>query len=97
MDIVVFGRSPVPVLTRSSYALNTVYYERKSEIRITASPLVDVVPDYSVMVMERSSTPGTTYDITIHRPDSPEYPAWVAACNQTMPGGGKRPRKYGWF
>ena len=97
VDIVVFGRASGPVLILKSYALNTVYYERKSEIRITASPLVPVVPDYSVMVIEPSVTSGITYDITIHRPDSPAYPAWVAACNETMPGGGKKPRRYGWF
>lgn len=97
VNITVFGRAPSPVLTRDSYALNTVYYEKKSEIRITASPLVAVVPEYSVMVIERSATPGITYEITIHTPESPEYQAWVKACNQTMPGGGKKPRKYGWF
>ena len=97
VNIAVFGASTTPVLTLDSYALNTVYYERKSEIRITASPLVGVVPDYSVMIMERSDTPGITYDITIHRPDSPGYAEWVAACNQTMPSGGQTPRKYGWF
>ena len=97
VDIAVFGQPPAPLLTLSSYALNTVYYETRSEIRITAAPLVGVVPDYSVMVMERSATPRTTYDITIHTPDSPGYPAWVVACNQTMPGGGKTPRKFGWF
>ena len=97
VNIAVFGSAPTPLLTLNSYALNTVYYETKSEIRITASPLVNVVPDYSVMIMERSATPGTTYEITIHTPDSPEYPGWVAACNQTMPSGGKTPRKYGWF
>ena len=97
VDISVFGQGQAPLLTESSYALNTVYYERKSEIRITASPLVGVVPDYSVMIMELSATPNTTYDITIFTPDSPDYAAWVAACNQTMPGGGRRPRKFGWF
>ena len=97
VNISVFGRAADPVFTCNSYALNTVFYERKSEIRITASPLVNVVPEYSVMIMEPSTTRGITYEITIHTPDSPEYGAWVAACNQAMPGGGKRPRKYGWF
>ena len=97
VDIVVFGRDAKPLLQLSSYALNTVYYENKSEIRITASPLVAVVPEYSVMLIERSDTPQTTYQITIHTPDSSQYPGWVAACNQTMPGGGKEPRRFGWF
>ena len=97
VNVAVFGTAPVPVLTLNAYPLNTVYYAAKSEIRITASPLLNVVPEYSVMIMERSKTPGTTYEITIHTPNSPEYSGWVAACNQTMPSGGKKPRKYGWF
>jgi hypothetical protein len=97
VNITVFGAAAEPVLILSGYPLNTVYYEKKSEIRITASRLVDFVPEYSVMIMEQSSAPGVSYEITIHRPDSPDYEAWVAACNQTMPGGGKQPRKYGWF
>lgn len=97
VNITVYGAAASPVLTLAGYALNTVYYEKKSEIRITASPLVNVVPEYSVMIMERSDAPGIDYEITIHRPDSPDYPAWVAVCNQTMPSGGKKPRKYGWF
>lgn len=97
VNIAVFGHAPEPILTLNSYRLNTVYYEKKSEIRITASPLVKVVPEYSVMVIERSDTPGITYEITIYTPDSPEYSGWEEACNQTMPGGGKKPRKFGWF
>lgn len=97
VNITVIGSGAAPVLTLHSYEMNTVYYEKKSEIRVTASPLVGVVPDYSVMIMERSNTPGITYEITIHRPDSLGYAGWVAACNQTMPSGGKTPRRYGWF
>lgn len=97
VDIVVIGRDPTPLLQLSSYPLTTVYYATKSEIRITALPLVAVVPEYSVMLMERSDSPQTTYQITIHTPDSPEYPGWVAACNQKMPGGGREPRRFGWF
>ena len=97
VNIAVFGGAPAPVLTLDSYGLNTVYYEPRSEIRITASPLVGLVPDYSVMIMEPSTTSGTAYEITVHTPDSPEYAGWVAACNQTMPSGGSIPRKFGWF
>lgn len=97
VDLVVFGANRESVLKLSGYPLNTVYYERRSEIRITASPLVDVVPEYSIMIMEPSNRRGVTYLITIHRPDSPDYPSWESACNQTLPGGGHHPRKYGWF
>ncbi len=97
VDIEVYGSAQKPILTLSKYSLNTVFYQKNKEIRITASPLVGVVPDYSVMVMEQSSDPSVDYDITIYRPDSPDYSAWVSACNQTMPSGGRLPRKYGWF
>ncbi|WP_080726128.1 phospholipase D family protein [Sinorhizobium meliloti] len=97
VNIAVFGAASTPILTLNAYPLNTVYYEKKSEIRITASPLVGVVPDYSVMVMAKSSTPGIDYEITIHTPTSPDYAAWVATCNQQMPGGGSLPRKFGWL
>jgi hypothetical protein len=97
VNIVVYGAPTTPLLTLSMYHLNTVYYEAKSEIRITAAPLVAVVPEYSVMIMQTSNTPGIDYDITIHTPASPDYNAWVTACNQTMPSGGSTPRRYGWF
>lgn len=97
VDIVVFGANRAIVLRKSRFRLNTVYYQRRSEIRITASPLVDVVPEYSIMIMEPSNKRDVTYQITIHRPDSPDYPNWESACNQTLPGGGLHPRKYGWF
>jgi len=97
VNITVYGAKQDPLLTLSNYNLNTVYYERNSEIRITASPLVGVVPEYSVMIMSQSTQTGVDYEIIIHTPDSPEYEQWVNACNQTMPSGGKAPRKYGWF
>lgn len=97
VNISVFGKGGAVVLTREDYALNTVYYEKKSEIRITATPLVNHVPPYSIMVMRKSDVADIDYDIEIHRPDSPDYGAWVATCNQSMPGGGQAPRKFGWF
>jgi len=95
--VTVYGAGLAPQLILPNYALNTVYYTRKSEIRITAAPLVEIVPDYSIMIMKNSETPGIDYDIAIHRPDSPDFAPWLAACNQTMPGGGQQPRKFGWF
>jgi hypothetical protein len=97
VNITVYGAATTPLITLSSYKLNTVYYENKSEIRITASPLVNLVPEYSVMIIERGETPEIDYEITIHTPESPDYAAWVAVCDQTMPSGGKTPRKFGWF
>ena len=97
VDIDVFAAGNIPVLSLKDYELNTVYYATNSEIRVTASPLVGIVPDYSVMVMEPNPRPGIDYQITIYTPASSAYVAWEAACNQQMPGGGKQPRKFGWF
>lgn len=96
-NIVVYGEGNVVVLTLSKYALNTVFYEAKSEIRVTASPLVPHVPEYSVMVMSPSDEAGVDYEMQIYRPDSPDYEMWESVCDQLMPSGGKQPRKFGWF
>ena len=97
VNIAVYGAEPQPTLVQNRYALNTVYYERNHEIRITAAPLVQEVPDYSIMILERSETEGVDYEITIHRPDSPDHENWLDRCDQRMPGGGKTPRRFGWF
>lgn len=97
VNIDVYGKDLESVLALRLYALNTVYYAPKSEIRITASPLVELVPEYSIMIIELSATSGVDYEIAIHRPDSPQYGTWLVACNQTMPGGGRTARRYGWF
>ncbi len=96
-NIAVYGAELSPALTLNHYPLNTVYYEKKREIRITAAPLVPIVPDYSIMIMERLNVAGVDYEITIHRPDSPDHEVWLARCNQRMPGGGRMPRRFGWF
>lgn len=97
VDISVVGSDGKTILEIGGYSLNTVYYESKEEIRVTASPLVGVVPEYSVMVMAESERDGIRYDLLIHTPDSPEYESWLAVCDQSMPGGGKPPRRFGWF
>lgn len=98
VDVEVYGASPDPIIALNKYRLNTVYYEKNSEIRVTASPLVGTVPDYSILIMELSETDGVKYNMTIHRPDSPEYDDWLATCDQQMPSGGKPiARKFGWF
>jgi HKD family nuclease len=96
VNIQVYGAGGTLLLKDDAFALNTVFYEPKKEIRITASKLVGVVPEYSVMVITPGDTTGIDYELTIHTPDSPEYHSWVSACNQAMPGGGKTPRKFGW-
>ena len=78
VDITVIGKDGREVLLLPSYPLNTVYYEKKSEIRITASPLVSVVPEYSIMIMEQSDDQEKDYDIVIHTPSSPDFEQWLA-------------------
>jgi hypothetical protein len=97
VDIVVYGAAQAPQMTLSGYSLNTVYYKKKSEIRVTASPLVGVLTDNSIMIIRRSEAVDRDYDIVIHLPESPNYKPWLDACDQTMPGGGKQPRRFGWF
>lgn len=97
VDIVVYGKDLKPIMTLAGYPLNTVYYEAKSEIRVTASPLVPIMPDNSIMIMRRSDAIDRDYEIAVHIPASPEYEFWLKACDQKMPGGGKEPRRFGWF
>ncbi len=99
VDLTVFGEESAPVLTRTGFAVNTVYYESKKEIRITVSPLLQVMGRNAlmVMVMRASDLPGRDYELVIHRPDSPEYQNWLDLCDQLMPGGGKVPRRFGWL
>lgn len=97
VNIQVYGAGGALLLKEDAYSLNTVFYEPKKEIRVTASPLRQVVPEYSVLTMTPGETAGIDYEITIYTPDSPDYASWVGMCNQQMPGGGKAPRKFGWF
>lgn len=96
-NIVVFGKDNRVLYSVLKYPLNTVFYTAKSEIRVTASPLVAHVPEYSVLIMTLSEEPEVDYEMSIFTPDSPDYQKWLAVCNQQMPGGGKEPRRFGWF
>ena len=49
------------------------------------------------MVMMPGNSAEIDYEICIYRPDSPQYTSWLSACNQSMPSGGKKARKFGWF
>lgn len=96
-NVAVYGAARSLALTLNYYRLNTVYYEKKREIRITAAPLVSIVPDYSIMILERSDVEGVDYEINVHRPDSPDHRIWLARCDQRMPGGGRAARRFGWL
>lgn len=96
-NIVVFGKDNETLYSTTKYLLNMVFYQKNSEIRVTASPLVPHVPEYSVIVITPSEDAEIDYEMKIFTPASPSYAKWVAVCNQKMPGGGKRPRWFGWF
>lgn len=87
---------------RSQFSLNTVLYERKSEIRITVTPsLARAMPAYSVMVMWGGSSPlpaALDYVIDVFVPSSPGQKKWESVLNVTLPSGGTaRPRRMGWI
>lgn len=97
-SIAVFGQNNELLYSNPAYPLNTVFYTRNKEIRVTASPLVGPVPEYSVLVMTLSHVIGIDYDLQVFRPDSPDYKKWLDVCNQQMPSGGKPvARRFGWF
>lgn len=82
------------------FNLNTVYYEPKSEIRITVpQDIVHNTPPLSVMIMRDISATGThDYELEIWVPGSQQYTAFLGVCNQTMPSGGAaNPRRFGWI
>jgi hypothetical protein len=98
VDIEVYGQSGAIKLQLAEYPLNTVYYEKKGEIRITAKPIIDVTPELSIMIMYRTPQDADRdYIIEIHRPDSPAYADWLDRCDQVMPSGGSIPRYFGWL
>jgi HKD family nuclease len=98
VNIQVYGAGGALIFKDEAYNLNTVFYEPKAEIRVTASKLVPIVPEFSIMVMTPGEIAGIDYELTIYTPDNPDYPQWESVCNQEMPSGGApRARKFGWF
>lgn len=83
----------------AGYNLNTVFYEPKSEIRITISPeILTHVPEYSILVMTNSDEETYDYDMTIFAPGSDQYNEYLAVCDQQLPSGGKKKaRRMGWL
>src|SRR5208283_5236668 len=87
VKISVFGRGKQATVTKEKYGLNMVYYERKSEIRITLSPdLVREIAPFSVMVM-RLSDGAHDYELEIFNPESAFHERFLAICNKIMPSG----------
>ena len=84
---------------KEHYSLNTVYYETKSEIRITVSPeLRDAIPPYSILRMAIAPPNGRDYTCDVFPPESPQFREYIPLCNQAMPSGGAaEPRRFGWL
>jgi len=100
VDLKVYDSSGKIAIQHNPFNLNTVYYEKKSEIRITVPPdVVKAVPEGSVMVMRQAGEhQNLDYDIDIYVKKSSQYDEYLSVCNQTMPSGGKaEPRRFGWL
>jgi hypothetical protein len=88
------------LISLDNHPLNTVYYERKGEIRITIPPEVArQIPARSILSMLRpSGNAEIDYQCDVFPPQSPQYAALHAACTEAMPAGGSgAPRKFGWL
>jgi hypothetical protein len=83
----------------TGYNLNTVYYTKKGEIRITfPSRFLPMISDYLMMVITQSSSSSVDYEIDIYEPGSTQYSHLLSICNQTLNSGGKPiARKMGWI
>ena len=83
----------------SNYGLNTVYYKKNAEIRITVSPeLRDAIPPYSILKMTSVMSTGRDYLCDVFPPESPQFNEYIRLCNQAMPSGGAAsPRRFGWL
>jgi hypothetical protein len=100
VDLKLYDATGLLRIQHDPFNLNTVYYEPKSEIRITVpQDIVRNTPPFSVMVMrDISATVTHDYEIEIWVPGSQQYATYLGICNQTMPSGGKAsPRKFGWI
>lgn len=97
-NIRVFSDNDAVVMELLAYNLNMVYYTRKDEVRITALPLVQCVPPYSVMLMSISQELRIDYELNIYTPSSLSYNKVNALCTHKMPSGGnQKSRCFGWF
>lgn len=102
VNIRVFDQSGalVTALGKSNFNLNMVYYNAKSEIRITVPPtLAHNIEPFSILVMSRIGDEGPQdYDMDIYLPGSNRFSDYLAVCNQTLPSGGAMTaRKMGWL
>ena len=86
------------------YKLNTIFYTKKSEIRITITPHIlkaleyEGDENYPILVISESSDSSYDYDMAFYAHGSSNYSTLIGMCNQELPSGGKPvSRKMGWF
>ena len=97
-DWTVYDSSGAPLLKVLGFPLNTVYYDKKSELRVTISPqLLATIAADSILQMTRVEDGMTDYSCDVFPPGSPQFASLMQACNQEMPSGGKAvARRFGW-
>lgn len=81
------------------YLLYMVFYELKSEIRITITkPFIRDIPEFSILYMYKVNTEDSyVYKLDIYFPKSEMYNKFLSSCNQKLPSGGKTARRMGWL
>jgi hypothetical protein len=99
VDIRVFDNRGAVAVTLADFGLNTVYYTRKHDVRITVpTAVIAATPAMSILVMRKSLVAGLDFEMELHPPSSPEYASLLAICNQVMSsGGGAQGRRFGWL
>jgi hypothetical protein len=99
VDITVYDATGTQIVFEGAYSLNTIYYTKKHEVRVTVSSGVRrAVQDMAVLVMQANPMPGVDYDMVILNPGSSAYASYLAQCNQTLPSGGHGVgRRMGWI
>lgn len=105
VNIRVYDEKGALVNAEQKYGLNTIYYTKKAEVRITVrkdilSALNSTIQrgDFPILVMKLSSEDGCDYDLDFYASGSNDYSKYLAICNQTLPSGGNPiSRKMGWF
>lgn len=105
VNIYVHDNTGTLVNTESNYALNTIYYDKRSEIRITITPSIlsdlkfdTTTNDYPILVITNSTIINCDYELNFYAFGSSIYNDYLSMCNQSLPSGGKAiPRKMGWF
>jgi hypothetical protein len=87
-------------VVRQPHSLNVVYYERKSEIRITIPPEpLARIPQLSLLVMTRNPSAAYDYRLEFYPPtcNTPQVQRFRSKLVHTLPSGGAAvSRRYGW-